>query len=85
MVKARSIKQRAFNSRPLQKKRRAARNTAARKYGKPGKDVNHKDGNPLNNNRSHLSLESPSTNRARKPQRLQAKKKTRTKAAKKSR
>jgi hypothetical protein len=77
MVKARSIKQRKYNSTTKQKKRRAGRNKAARKYGRPGKDVNHKDGNPRNNKRSNLSLESPSKNRARKPKRLQAKKKPR--------
>lgn len=62
----------AYNARPIQKKRRAARNKARRKaikkYGKSrlkGKDIDHKDGNPLNNNPSNLRAIFKSLNRSR--------------------
>lgn len=54
-----------------QKKRRAKRNAARRsamKDGKvrkgDGKDVNHKDGNPNNNSKSNLQVQSKSANRS---------------------
>lgn len=71
MVKARSIQQRKYNSKPEQKKRRAARNAARRKMireGKArkgdGKDVAHKNGNPMDNRGSNLKMESKSKNRS---------------------
>tara|TARA_R110000824_G_scaffold225667_1_gene413333 strand:+ start:2087 stop:2314 length:228 start_codon:yes stop_codon:yes gene_type:complete len=70
MATADSIRQRAYNSRPEQKRRRANRNKArqdmisrglARKGD--GKDVHHKDGNPMNNSRGNLALTSKKANR----------------------
>ncbi len=76
MAKKRSVQQRKFNSRPAQKKRRAARNAARRKLMSEGrvskgdgKDVHHKDGNPRNNSASNLEVVSKSKNRARKRRR----------------
>ena len=47
-----------YHSRPEQKVRRAARNTARKllkdRAGIEGKDVHHKDNNPLNNDKSNL-------------------------------
>ena len=40
-----------YHAKPTQKKRRAGRNKANALKGKNGKDVHHKDGNPLNNSR----------------------------------
>ena len=62
-----------YHSKPEQKKRRAGRNAARRimkmvgrvKKG-DGKDVHHKDGNPKNNSRKNLAVESASKNRSRK-------------------
>ena len=64
---------REYHSKPEQKKRRAGRNAARRimkmvgrvKKG-DGKDVHHKDGNPRNNSRKNLKVESASKNRSRK-------------------
>jgi hypothetical protein len=47
--------------------RNKARRAAEKKYGKAaikGKDVDHKDGNPMNNSPSNLRLRSPGDNRA---------------------
>jgi len=70
MTTADSIRQRAYNSRPAQKKRRANRNAARAKMIKAGlarkgdgKDVHHKDGNPMNNSWGNLSLSSKNANR----------------------
>lgn len=59
-----------YGARPEQKKRRAKRNAARNallKSGKvkkgDGKDVHHKDGNPLNNDPSNLSIVSRAYNR----------------------
>ena len=62
-----------YHSKPEQKKRRAGRNRARRimtmvkrvKKG-DGKDVHHKDGNPENNSKKNLRVESKKTNRSRK-------------------
>ncbi len=62
-----------YHSKPKQKKRRAGRNRARRimtmlkrvKKG-DGKDVHHKDGDPTNNSRKNLRVESKKTNRSRK-------------------
>jgi len=60
-----------YHSKPKQRKRRSARTAARRKMvaaGKAkkgdGKDVHHKDGNPLNNNKSNLKVVSKSKNRS---------------------
>ena len=62
-----------YNARPEEIKRRAARNDARetlKKEGRvrkgDGKDVHHKDGNPLNRSKSNLKAESRSKNRGRK-------------------
>ena len=61
-----------YHSKPEQKKRRAGRNKARRltirakgKRSLKGKDVDHKDRNPLNNSRSNLRIQSKSNNRSR--------------------
>jgi hypothetical protein len=66
------LKDKAYNARPEQKKRRAQRNkarrAAIRKYGKSalqGKDIDHKDGNPMNGCKSNLRVMSIKTNRGR--------------------
>lgn len=71
----------AFNARPAEKKRRAARNTARRrmiaKRGKAalrGKDVDHKDFNPRNNSSKNLRVISTSKNRSRGNNRKRRKK-----------
>jgi len=68
----RAKRQAEYNSSPKQKKRRAARNKARRmmiaKYGKAavaGKDVGHRDGNPRNNSKKNLKIESIKSNRGR--------------------
>ena len=65
-----------YHSRPEQKVRRAARNAARRclkdKAGIKGKDVHHKDNNPLNNDKSNLSIVTQNYNR--KEPRLREKK-----------
>ena len=55
-----------------QKKRRAMRNAARRKLMKlkrvkkgDGKDVDHKDRNPMNNGSKNLRVQNKSTNRSR--------------------
>ena len=67
----RSKQQRAYNSTPAQKKRRAQRNAARAKLIKEGKvskgdgkDVDHKDKNTANNSSKNLRVKSKSSNRA---------------------
>lgn len=70
-----------YHSKPEQKKKRAKRNAARstmKKAGKvskgDGKDVVHKDGNPKNNKKSNLGVQSKSNNRSY-PRTKKAKKK----------
>tara|TARA_R100001143_G_C3234008_1_gene76035 strand:+ start:167 stop:424 length:258 start_codon:yes stop_codon:yes gene_type:complete len=60
-----------YQSKPKQKKNRAARNTSRAKLKKTrkvrkgdGKDVHHKDGNPRNKKRSNLKVTSKNKNRS---------------------
>ena len=62
-----------YHARPSQKRRRASRNKArheaiARGLARKGdgKDVHHKDGNPLNYSRGNLSVISKKKNRSKK-------------------
>lgn len=66
-----SKRQRKYNSKPEQKKRRAERNASraemAKKVGKAaikGKDVDHRNHNTSDKSAKNLSLMSPSKNRA---------------------
>ena len=56
-----------YHSKPEQKKRRAGRNKARRSLkdnkGIVGKDVHHKDNNPMNNDKSNLSVVTQKYNR----------------------
>lgn len=70
-TEARRKAQAKYNSKPEQVKRRASRNAARRKMiaaGKArkgdGKDVAHKNNNPLHNSSSNLTMQSPSKNRS---------------------
>ena len=70
-AKADSVRQRAYNSSPEQKKRRAERNASRRKMeaaGKvskgDGKDVDHKNHNTADQSAKNLSVTSRSKNRA---------------------
>ena len=70
MTPARARAERKYNSKPDQIKKREARNKARRHMMKlglvhkgDGKDVNHKDGNALNNTRSNWNVESQKKNR----------------------
>lgn len=67
---------REYHGKPEQIKRRAARNKARslmiKKHGKKalqGKEVDHKDFNPKNNNASNLSIKSKAANRRKQPKR----------------
>ena len=67
----RNYKQEAKTDSPLRKKKRAMRNKARRVAIKAGlvkrgdgKDVDHRDGNAMNNKRSNLSVKSASKNRS---------------------
>jgi len=55
-----------YQGKPEQIKRRSSRNKARRVMGddcEEGKDVGHKDNNPMNNKKSNLRNEDPSKNR----------------------
>lgn len=61
-----------YHSKPEQRARRSSRNKARRlavkKHGKAavkGKDVDHKDRNPMNNSSSNLRIQSKKENRGR--------------------
>lgn len=67
----RSKAQRKFNSKPEQKKKRASRNAARAKMVKAGrakkgdgKDVDHKNGNPKQNGKKNLRMQSKKKNRS---------------------
>lgn len=60
-----------YHSKPSQKKKRASRNTARRTAERAGrvrkgdgKDIDHKDGNPRNNGKGNLRVQSKSANRS---------------------
>jgi hypothetical protein len=54
-----------YHASPEQKKKRASRNSARNGSGaKPGQDVHHKNGNPLDNRKGNLAVVSPSSNRS---------------------
>jgi hypothetical protein len=54
-----------YHASPEQKKKRASRNAARkRSAAKPGQDVHHKNGNPLDNRKGNLAVVSPSSNRS---------------------
>lgn len=68
---ARQAAQRKYNAKPAQKKRRAQRNAARRQAIRDGRvrkgdgrDIDHKDGNPHNNKKSNLRVQSKSKNRS---------------------
>lgn len=70
-TEARRRAQAKYNSKPEQKKRRAARNAARREMirkGKArkgdGKDVAHRNGNPMDNRPGNLTMQSKSKNRS---------------------
>jgi len=76
-----SKRQRAYNSSPEQKTRRAERNAARRKMEKAGrvkkgdgKDVDHKNMNTANNSSKNLRVQPKSVNRARNKHHLKGKK-----------
>ena len=53
-----------YHSKPEQRKKRSSRNKANRIKGVKGKDVDHKDGNPMNNSKSNLATKDKSKNRS---------------------
>lgn len=60
-----------YHGKPAQRKKRSKRVLARRKLMKEGKvkkgdgkDVNHKDGNAMNNSRSNLNVKKKSSNRS---------------------
>ena len=60
-----------YHSKPDQRRNRSNRNKARRKlanngYSLKGKDVDHKNGNPMDNRLSNLRPLSPKVNRGRK-------------------
>jgi len=72
LLKKRAAYLKKYNAQPEQKKRRSARTNQRNKMirsGKvsvgDGKDIDHKDGNPLNNSSKNISITSVSYNRGR--------------------
>lgn len=70
-TEARQRAQAKYNSKPVQKKRRAQRNAARAKMMKAGKvskgdgkDVAHKNNNTGNNSASNLAVQTPAKNRS---------------------
>ena len=60
-----------YHAKPAQRKRRSSRNKARRKMAGSGAkllglDVDHRDGNPMNNKRSNLRAVSKKRNRSRR-------------------
>ena len=60
-----------YQGKPAQKKRRASRNAARNSLMKSGivrkgdgKDVNHRNGNPMDNRAKHLSITTKRNNRS---------------------
>ena len=53
-----------YHSKLEQRKKRSSRNKANRIKGVKGKDVDHKDGNPMNNNKSNLAIRNRGNNRS---------------------
>ena len=53
-----------YHSKLEQRKKRSSRNKANRIKGVKGKDVDHKDGNPMNNSKSNLATKDKSKNRS---------------------
>ena len=53
-----------YHSKLDQRKKRSSRNKANRIKGVKGKDVDHKDGNPMNNSKSNLVTKDKSKNRS---------------------
>lgn len=71
-AKPASVAKRKYNSTDKQKKRRAARNQARREAIKDGrvkkgdgKDIDHKDHNPMNKSKKNTRVMSASKNRAK--------------------
>lgn len=61
-----------FHGKPAEIARRSARNKSVRALGregkgsKDGKDIDHKDGNPMNRSKSNMRVIKASTNRSKK-------------------
>ena len=53
-----------YHSKLEQRKKRSSRNKANRIKGVKGKDVDHKDGNPMNNSKNNLVTKNKSNNRS---------------------
>jgi|TARA_R100000081_G_C4687879_1_gene100933 hypothetical protein len=53
-----------YHSKLDQRKKRSSRNKANRMKGVKGKDVDHKDGNPMNNSKNNLVVKNKSNNRS---------------------
>ena len=61
----------SYHSQPSQRRRRSSRNKARRKMAANGakllgRDVDHRDGNPMNNSRGNLRTLSVARNRGRR-------------------
>ena len=83
MARSIALEYERHGSKPAEKKKRAARNTARRRAISSGlvkkgskMDIHHKDGNPRNNAKSNLSVVSRGSNRNKSPGRPMGKKDT---------